>query len=220
MCKYAFFVSFLVFFWCVTHVYFNPKKCCLFLYKCVYCVFIMNRSTPIESLRRDELIDATTRDMVDGIVNELDPQGGGYEHMSPQTMDYGAPQENSMYPQEMMGGYQQEPMMRPGDPRAASPQQMMMTLQHQQMLQPQQQQMMQPQQTDTGMMGKLTDMFIHNSREPMLAGVLFLIMSNDTVSSLLSRYIPYAASPLIGLVIRAILVAVLFFGAKTFVLKK
>lgn len=202
----------------------------------------MSRSTPLGALRRDEELDPNTRDMVDGIVNELEPQGlpgGGYPpqyedmngQMGPtQMMDYGAPPDGGMYPSG--GGYPPEfsggnsNMLPPGDPRNG---QMQM---HPQEYSPQNPQNSQnihnpnqypqnPQNShNRGFANGISEYVINNSREPMLAAALFLVMSNDTISTLLSRYIPYAGSPLLGLLIRAILVAGLFFVAKTFVLKR
>lgn len=192
----------------------------------------MSRSTPIGALRRDEDLDPNTREMVDGIVNELEPQGGSnqggypsqYEGMNgqmgpPQMLDYGVPPEEGMY-----GGYSQggnPTMLPPGDPRGmGQPQQPMeeyprgMPYRQEEYVRGSQE-IMQPSRFEG-----LSDMFMNNSKEPILAAVLFLVMSNDSVSLLLSRYIPYAASPLLGLLIRAVIVAGLFFTIKTFVLKK
>ena len=217
---------------------------------------MMQRSTPINALRRDEVQDPQTRDMVDGILNELEYTGGGqqglpgggggfpgeqYEgmHGNPHAMDYGAQPDGGFsggYGPEFGGGVSG---LAPGDPRGGQqfpgdgqypgggPQQM-----HQQYGPPEEQQMP-PQEylqqmqgpppsvskRSSGFIGGLSDMFAANSKEPILAAALFLVMSNDTVSTLLSRYIPYASSGMIGLLIRAVLVAALFFVAKIFVLK-
>lgn len=200
----------------------------------------MNRSTPIGALRRDEESDPNIRDMVDGIVDELDPRMSmGYQEDmngqigAPQSMDYGGP-DGGMYSQEFSGG--NAAMLPPGDPRMGQqmPHQQMPQMQQmhpddyqmQQMQQMQQMPQMQGMQgghgqgpVSKGMIGNVTDMIVNNSREPMLAAVLFFIMSNDTVSSILSRYIPYASSPIIGMIIRSILVAILFFVGKTFIVK-
>ena len=218
---------------------------------------IMQRSTPINALRRDEVQDPQTRDMVDGILNELEYSGGGglpgggggfpgeqYEgmHGNPQMMDYGAPPDGGGF--QGGGGYSQEfgggsVGLPPGDPRgggqfpgdgqyAGGPPQMQQ--QYQDRGPPQQppqeyiQQMQGPppnmSKGSSGFIGGLTDLFAANSKEPMLAAALFLIMSNDTVSMLLSKYIPYASSGMVGLLIRAVVVAVLFFLAKVFVLRR
>lgn len=199
----------------------------------------MMRSTPINALRRDEVQDPQTRDMVDGIVNELEYPGGlpggnggyggdNYEgmHGNPQMMDYGVPDGGygGGYPPEYGGGASG---LAPGDPRGG--QQFPGDGRYSQQQGPPppeyyQQRPGMPVDVNTmksgGMINNLTDLFYANSREPMLAASLFLVMSNETVSTLLSRYIPYAASPMLGLFIRAALVAVLFFVAKIFVLKR
>lgn len=190
----------------------------------------MSVSTPLGALRREDDIDPNTRDMVDGIVRELDDThqghqglpGGGYDGMygNQNQMDYGMPPQ-SQYGGDMgmgMGGG--EMMMAPGDPRA----EMMMQQHHaQQHSQPHQQQHINPQaqaQSDKGFIGQLIDYIMNNSREPALAAALYVVMSNDTVSELVSRYIPYAAAPISGLFIRALLVAVLFIVVKMFVFKR
>lgn len=186
-----------------------------------------SRSTPLGALRRDEDLDPSTREMVDGIVNELeDPMGlpgggGGYPHegMNGQVgpmMDYGAPPEGGMYSHGSMSGgpdFSGQSMLPPGDPRGMQQQPMMMPQDYE----PQYGMRQAP---PKGMLANLTDIITNNSKEPMLAAALFLLMSNDMVSGMLSRYLPYAASPMTGLFIRALLVAVLFFVAKSFVLKR
>ena len=219
----------------------------------------MMRSTPINALRRDEVQDPQTRDMVDGIVNELEYTGGGGGlpgggggfpggeqqymepmHGSPQMMDYGGPSEHG-------GGYGSEfdgaNGLAPGDPRGGQqfpgdgqmmmnrgqgyPQMMPEHDMERQMMMSGGQHTSEPHphvksngngNGNIGIVGTITDMVTSNSKEPLLAAALFLVMSNDTVSMMLSRYIPYAQSPMMGLLIRALLVAVLFFLVKNFVL--
>lgn len=204
-----------------------------------------SRSTPLGALRRDEDLDQSTRDMVNGIVNELeDPMGlpggaegyqeGFHDQMGPPMMDYGAPPDERMYMEQypdggmsdnMMqhGGMQGQQMLPPGDPRMSMggpPQNAMDPYNgmHSGMLNGNGNGNVYTQQK--GMVGQLMDMVTKNSKEPMLAAALFLIMSNDMVSTMLSRYIPYAASPMLGLGLRALLVAVLFFVVKNFILKR
>ena len=204
----------------------------------------MSRSTPINALRRDEVQDQQTKDMVEGIVNELEYTGGRgglpggfpgnegqFEGMNgqmgpPQMMDYGMPPEGGMYPSPEFSGAN---MLPPGDPRSGgnfpgegqySQPPMQGPPHHTQSYQDPQQGGQSGQGVQGGFMENMTNLLAANSKEPMIAAVLYLVMSTDTVSSLLSKYIPYAASPMLGLLIRAILVAALFFIAKIFVLKR
>ena len=206
----------------------------------------MMRSTPINALRRDETQDSQTRDMVDGIVNELEYQGqgglpggnGGYPggDQYEQMMDYGVSPEGGGYPHEFGGSNG----FAPGDPRnnqqfpgdgqypqygQGMPQHMQMPPndQHMQMQMPQgppRQEYPSQNGGSSGFIGGLTDIFAANSKEPLLAAALYLVMTNDTVSYMISKYIPYASSPMLGLLIRAVLVAALFFVVKMFVLKR
>ena len=195
-----------------------------------HILLVMSLSTPIGALRRDEDQDPGTRDMVDGIVRELDdtgyqqglPGGGGggqYEDFNGggggqggYGMDYGVPP-----------GYQGGPMMPSQDPRdfQQGPPQHHGGQMEQPMYPPQQQMGGgAPQGGNKGFMSMMTDYAIMNSKEPMLAAALYVLMSNDAVSALISRYIPYASTPLLGLAIRAVIVAVLFMLGKVFVLKR
>jgi hypothetical protein len=211
----------------------------------------MMRSTPINALRRDELQDPQTRDMVDGIVNELEYPGGlpggngggdNYEgmHGNPQMMDYGVPDGGygGSFPPEYSG----ISGLPPGDPRGGQqfpgdgqypqyPQHPQQYEQHPQHPQHPPQRMDMGQSSigggsggsgvgSGGMFNNLTELLNANMKEPMLAAILYVIMSNDTVSMLLSRYIPYASSPMFGLLIRAALIAVIFFLTKIFVLRR
>ena len=170
----------------------------------------MSVSTPIGALRRDEEQDPNTRDMVEGIVRELDPQGlpGGngdyYNENFNDHMEYGAG--HSEYDMQQFppgppnqfppGPSNQSPPAHfpPGPPNHSN-------------------------QTDMSVKGKLMDYVMNNLKEPMLAAALYVVMSNDMVSELISRYIPYAGAPISGLVIRAILIAGAFIVLKMLLVK-
>lgn len=173
----------------------------------------MSVSTPIGALRRDEEQDPNTRDMVEGIVRELDPQGlpGGngdyYNENFNDHMEYGAG--HSEYDMQQFppgppnqfppGPSNQSPPAHfpPGPPNHSS----------------------HSNQTDMSVKGKLMDYVMNNLKEPMLAAALYIVMSNDMVSELISRYIPYAGAPISGLVIRAILIAGAFIVLKMLLVK-
>ena len=160
-----------------------------------------SRSTPIGALRRDEDTDPSTRDMVNGIVNELEYgqglPGGGYEDdMMEPMMDYGGGQDQ--YGQQYYEGAQ---MLAPGDPRGGGqmyqqppqdyPQQYQQSPQHPpQEWMGQMGQMEHPETSEPrsykkpmSFMDNLKHSIQSNVKEPLLAGALFLVMSNDMVSS-------------------------------------
>lgn len=177
----------------------------------------MSVSTPIGALRRDEEQDPNTRDMVEGIVRELDPQGlpggGGYYNENDQ-MEYGAGQSDYDM-QQQMNQFQNPPQYQQGQPPYP---------QFSNQIPPQVPSQVIPQfsnqnQSQYGVKGKLMDYVMNNLKEPMLAAGLYVLMSTDMVSELISRYIPYAGAPISGLVIRAILVAGAFIVLKMLLLK-
>lgn len=172
----------------------------------------MSVSTPIGALRRDEEQDPNTRDMVEGIVRELDPQGlpggggGNYEY---ENMDYGAEYEQQMpqYPPQLQPQLQHPSFQQP---------QLQPQLQHQSFQQPSFQQ----QPDDDGTKSQLMKYVMNNLKEPMIAAGLYLAMSNDMISELISRYIPYAGAPISGLIIRSILIMGAFIILKMLLVKK
>lgn len=179
----------------------------------------MSVSTPIGALRRDEEQDPNTRDMVEGIVRELDPQGlpggGGYYNEN-DHMEYGAG--HSEYDMN------QFPNQPPAHPNQFPPGQFPPSNQFPPTQYPQEQTQYpqeQPQfaQPHASVKGKLMDYVMNNLKEPMLAAALYIVMSNDMVSELVSRYIPYAGAPISGLIIRAVLIAGAFIVLKMLLLK-
>lgn len=181
----------------------------------------MSVSTPIGALRRDEEQDPNTRDMVEGIVRELDPQGlpGGngdyYNENFNDHMEYGAGHSEYDMQQFPPGPPNQFPpgQFPPGPPNQSPPTHFPPGPPNHSSYSNH------SNQTDMSVKGKLMDYVMNNLKEPMLAAALYVVMSNDMVSELISRYIPYAGAPISGLVIRAILIAGAFIILKMLLVK-
>ena len=179
----------------------------------------MMNSTPLSALNRNEEQDPNTRDMVANIVNEIDDRGGAT------ALPPGDPR-GGMYPpqfDDMQGdpnGMYDDYQVEYGPPQnqgyyGGGPQY------------PQQPQYPQPRsvsRADEGFVssfsgGSMTDCFTKLAKEPLIVAVLFFVLSNSTVASMIESYIPYSYGLTFGLVVRSLIAGVLFLVTKMFVLR-
>lgn len=197
-------------------------------------------STPINALNRNEEQDPNTREMVENIVNEIDgganglapgdPRGGMYHpqqqqfegmHGDPRGMDggdemygdfqgggmeygppqggqgyYGGPPQNQGFGQGPPQGYYGGQGPSKGVPEAGGFM------------------------SSFGGMGggSFTDRIVGMLKEPLIVAVLFFVLSNGTVASMIESYIPYGYGLMFGLIVRSLVAGALFFVTKTFVL--
>ncbi len=197
----------------------------------------MMNSTPINALNRNEEQDPNTREMVENIVNEIDgganglppgdPRGGGSGMYNPQFDDmHGDPRGMAGGDEGMYGDYQGggmeygPPQGYYGGPYAGQGQGQGQGFAQRP-----------PQAYPPGIPssnnfmsgfggngGSFTDKIMQLVKEPLVVAVLFFLLSNSTVASMIESYIPYGYGLTFGLAVRSLVAGVLFFVVKSFVL--
>lgn len=172
----------------------------------------MDKSTPLSHLRRDEAQDEGARQMMEGIVNELQDQDGPvYEEANPeffQGQPDGPPpppppppshHPRGPPPPPVRGGNHHPPYPMPGAMPGAMPSggpQFHRQLENESFFQ----------------------RIISQAKEPLLVSILVVVLSSSQVNDLLMRFIPIAAgNPLISMLIRAVIAGVVFWLLRRFI---
>lgn len=170
----------------------------------------MDKSTPLSHLRRDENQDEGARQMMEGIVNELQDQDGPVYDSDPEFFqgqpDGPPPPPPPTHPRgppppPARGNQQHPPYPMPGvyggnnaPPRG--PPQFHRQLENESFFQ----------------------RVMSQAKEPLLVSILVVVMSSSQVNDLLMRFIPIAAgNPLISMLIRAVIAGVVFWLLRRFI---
>ena len=162
----------------------------------------MQKSTPLDHLRREDEPQEAAQQMMDNVVNDLEEVGQPMPGYSQQQ-----PEDPRMQPQAPS----QQPQLEQFDPRMAHP-----GMNHPGIVGGYRggpHQMAPPLENAT-----FGQKLMNQAKEPLLVSILVVILSGTQVQQLIARFLPMANSnPFIGLLIRAVIAGLAFYLLRRFI---